>query len=257
MGRNNRRRGASGNSRGQGNSKVKSKLEKAIEKATLTYKHVEPNSRTIEAKFTNSEGEKVKEQIHVWANGDTKPQLVLFCKTMVQNGDTYEMFTPTKAKSLAQTMARALIHTRGRDKWAQIMKGRNDWTQLDPNDQRDEFLKMLYKFTDKMIGRNAYEKQVEAWNEGLTYRGNKPEDHVEAAEQLFRMNEDALYLGTEGEQKSGKEVCRMLVKTLHPHAQLVAIQKGIRAQSDKDNIFQLMEKIDEELEAKDKYEENL
>ena len=223
----------------------KTRLQKAIDKATLTYKRVELNSTTIEAKFPSVEDEndKVKEKIHVWDNGDTKAQLVHFMMRIMLLGNMYEMFQATRSKALAQIIARALKHQRGFIQWAKLVDARTNWGQTTTAGQKSKFDEMVDKFMDKMIGKNAYDKQVEAFNEGLTYIGNKPEDHKIGIEHLYRMLEDIAHLGTEAEKIEGKQATKLVVKALHPDARVIAIRKGIKKLENEDEVMDLLDEV--------------
>ena len=163
--------GKKGRKRSRSPSSGKSRLQKAIAKATLTYKTPALNSRTIEAKFPKAVGDtikEVKENVNIWDEGDSKAQLVAFVKNIMVKGKMYDMFTPDNAMTLAQIVARALqYNSDAYDRWADIVDARSSWTQTTKANQEKEFRNMLVKLTSKIIGKNAWDKQVEAWNEGL------------------------------------------------------------------------------------------
>ncbi len=74
----------------------------------LRFKDPKLNDESIKAKFTESNGAEVSEQIRSWKTGDNKANLVALMNRLVSLGDKYEMWEDGKSKKLCQTMSRAL-----------------------------------------------------------------------------------------------------------------------------------------------------
>ena len=93
----------------------------------------------MKAKFTESDGAEVSEQIRRWKTGDIEANLVALMNRMVSLGDMYEMWEDGKSKKLCQTMSRAL-EGQVRDDWQELVDDRDDW---DKNEQKEKFIRML------------------------------------------------------------------------------------------------------------------
>ena len=105
----------------------------------LRAKEPKPNDETMKAKFTESDGAEVSEQIRRWKTGDIEANLVALMNRMVSLGDMYEMWEDGKSKKLCQTMSRAL-EGQVRDDWQELVDDRDDW---DKNEQKEKFIRML------------------------------------------------------------------------------------------------------------------
>ena len=98
---------------------------------------------------------------------------------------------------------------------------------------------LLIRLTSKIISKNAWDNQLEAWNNGLTYPGNKPANHKKGIEKLYRMIGDAkcLALKEDREELSKKAICKLVVKALHPDTQISVVQKGIKQMKKEEDIL--------------------
>jgi hypothetical protein len=87
------------------------------------------------------------------------------------------------------------------------------------------FKSLVQEFGKQYFGRKAAEDHKDAMENGeLTYDSH---NHVSAVEQLFRINDQLEYLGSDIKKFSEKEVTRKVIaKTLHPVARLKYIRRG-------------------------------
>ncbi len=114
----------------------------------LRFKDPKPSDDTIKAKFAESNGAKVSEQIRGYKTGNNKANLVALMNQMVTLGDLYEMWENEKSKKLAQTMLQAL-EGQVRDDWQEIMSERDKW---DEDEQKQKFVQMLQTVGTKTFG---------------------------------------------------------------------------------------------------------
>ena len=105
----------------------------------LHFKDPKPNDESIKAKFTESNGAEVSEQIRGWKTGDNKANLVALMNQLVSLGDVYEMWEDGKSKKLCQTMSRAL-EGQVRDDWQELVNDRDNWNE---DEQKKKFIRML------------------------------------------------------------------------------------------------------------------
>ncbi len=102
----------------------------------LRFKDPKPNEESIKAKFTESNGAKVSEQIGGWKTGDNEANLDALMNRMVSLGDMYKMWEDGKSKKLCQTMSRAL-EGQVRDDWQKLVNDQDDW---DEDEQKKKFI---------------------------------------------------------------------------------------------------------------------
>jgi hypothetical protein len=96
-----------------------------------------PNGETIKAKFTESDGAEVSEQIREWKTGDVEANLVALMNQMVSLGEIYDMWDDAAgAKKLCQTMSRAL-EGQVQDDWQELVNDHDNWNAAQ---QKEKFL---------------------------------------------------------------------------------------------------------------------
>jgi len=129
----------------------------------LRAKDPKPNDETIKAKFTESDGTEVSEQIRGWKTGDVEANLVALMNRMVSLGEMYDMWGDAqKAKKLCQTMSRAL-EGQVRDDWQELVNNRSDWNATQ---QKGKFLTMLQKLGQQTFGPKAFKQQQKVLEDG-------------------------------------------------------------------------------------------
>jgi hypothetical protein len=128
----------------------------------LRFKDPKPNDESIKAKFTESNGAKVSEQIRSWKTGDNKANLIALMNRMVSLGDMYEMWEDGKSKKLRQTMLRAL-EGQVRDDWQELVNDRDNW---DEDEQKKKFVQMLQNLGSRTFGPKAFKQQCKVMENG-------------------------------------------------------------------------------------------
>ncbi len=143
----------------------------------------------IEAKFAESDGAKVSEQICGYKAGNNKANLVALMNQMVTLGDLYKIWEDGKSKKLAQTMSRAL-EKQVRDNWREIMSEQNNW---DEDNHNRKFVQMLQNLGMKTFGPKAFKQQCKVMENG--YIKILEQSPCIGTYQLIQINQLMPYLG--------------------------------------------------------------
>ena len=86
----------------------------------LCFKDPTPSDKSIKAKFTESDGTEVSEQVKGFKNGDSDANFIVLMSQITSLGDLYKMWENGHLRKLAQTMTREL-NSQVRDDWLEIM----------------------------------------------------------------------------------------------------------------------------------------
>ena len=193
-----------------------------------------------ETKFGEGD-ESVKEYINVYREGDEKYNLICLMFQILDLGDTYECWEEAaKAKSLANTMKRALSHGKAKKKWIEITNKRTAWGEAN---MRGKFSQMLQKLGEEVFGTRAYKKQVDAMEDGKL---KLPEDQPlrDSVDRLFAINREIPYLGTKGEKLSVRSLNKIIIKTLPLRAMVEYIKQGGEDLTDEEEILNTIDDVD-------------
>ncbi len=129
---------------------------KSLRSETIVrFEILELNKKTIEANFTDTGGESVKEYLIIYPDGDDRYNLIALMLQVLELKDSYECWSKArKAKKLANTMKRAL-NGKAKKKWTEITDKRTAWNKAN---MREKFYKMLQKlgkdFLELRLTRN-------------------------------------------------------------------------------------------------------
>jgi hypothetical protein len=116
----------------------------------------ELNKNKIEAKFTNTGGESVKEYSNIYQDRDGRYNLIALILQVMELGDSFKCWSKAgKAKKLANTMKWAL-NGKAKKKWMEITNKRMAWNKAN---MQEKFYKMLQKLGKECFGTRAYKKQ--------------------------------------------------------------------------------------------------
>ena len=211
----------------------------------LRAKDPKPNDETIKAKFTESDGTEVSEQIRGWKTGDVEANLVALMSRMVSLGEMYDMWDDApKSKKLCQTMSRAL-EGQVRDDWMELVNDRADWNDAD---QKEKFLTMLQKLGQQTFGPKAFKQQCKVLEEGkikIPEASNRVGTY-----RLIQINRMLPFLGVRAKSYDVEELNKIIVKSLSPKA----MQKYVGDEGDElddlNDILDMMSTIDAKLALK-------
>jgi hypothetical protein len=112
---------------------------------------------------------------------------------------------------------------KAKKKWTEIMNKRMAWNK---QNMQEKFYKMLQKLGKENFGTQAYKKQVEAMEDRLL-KLPEEQDLRASVDRLFAINRDIPYLGTGGEELSGKMLNKILIKILPSRVMIEYIMLGI------------------------------
>mmetsp|Transcript_43315 Transcript_43315/g.77844 ORF Transcript_43315/g.77844 Transcript_43315/m.77844 type:complete len:694 (-) Transcript_43315:365-2446(-) len=229
----------------QGKKQEESRTSARESKCILQYKTAQLSSNTISAKFKNSEDDEVKESISVYKDSDPKDQFIELQKRIFTTfANRYDYFKDGKAKMLSQTYGRCLIGS-CETEWNKLVEPIRDWdtTQIKP-----KIKKLLQKHAMKVLGRKAFDNQQDAMEAGMV----KPKSMSLSAsiERLYTINEDMKMMTENGESYSDAVMAKKIIyKALIGSARVEYVKKGGRNKTDKEDILEIMEDIEEALEV--------
>jgi hypothetical protein len=168
-------------------------------KSIVHFDILQINENKIEAKFTDTGGESVKEYLNIYQDEDGRYNVITLMNQVMELGDFYECWSKAgKAKKLANMMKRAL-NGKAKKKWTEITNKRMAWKEAK---MQEKLYKMLQKLGKEIFGTWAYKKQVEAMEDGLL-KLPEEQDLRDSVNRLFAINKEIPYLGTGGEELSG------------------------------------------------------
>ena len=222
-------------------------------KAILRMKQSRPNEHKIKATFTNSAGDKVKELLQTYSDGDPKDLLIELEKELIRIAKRYNMFSDGSWEQLINTYARCLdgrIETIWCDKADDITHA----SVGNASAQEEKCRTFIKSVNRKYLGKNAADDQKDAMSDGeMYYEGY---GHEKAAERLFQINKDLALMNAEVEPFTIREMIRkILPKNLKPKARLRYLDKGGKDKSSADEAIDLCLNIEEYLEEEEmKYE---
>jgi hypothetical protein len=120
----------------------------------LCFKDHKPNDESTNAKFTESDGAEVSEQIRGRKAGDNEANLVALMNQLVSLGDMYKMWEDKKSKKFCQTMSRAL-KGQVQDDWQELVNDQDDW---DEDEQKKKFIRMLQNLGSRTFGPKVFKQ---------------------------------------------------------------------------------------------------
>jgi hypothetical protein len=133
-----------------------SEIKSVRSKTIVHFKILELNKNKIEAKFTDTGGDSVKEYLNIYQDGDDRYNLIALMLQVMELGDSYKCWSEAgKANKLANMMKRAL-NGKAKKKWTEIMTKRMAWNKAN---MQEKFYKMLQKLGKENFGTRAYKKQ--------------------------------------------------------------------------------------------------
>ena len=223
---------------------ITSKSEDASNACIIRFEIPELNENRVEAKFGEGD-ESVKEYINVYREGDDKYNLIVLMFQILDLGDSYDCWEEAaKAKSLANTMKRALCHGKAKKKWIEITNKRTAWGEAN---MRGKFSQMLQKLGEETFGTRAYKKQIETMEDGKL---KLPEDQPlrDSIDRLFAINREIPYLGTKGEKLSTRALNKIIVKTLPLRAMVEYVKLGGEDLDDEEEILEKIDAVDVNIE---------
>jgi hypothetical protein len=108
---------------------------KSVRSETILHFEIkELTNNKIEAKFTDTGGESVKEYLNIYQDGDDRYNLIALMLQVMELGDSYECWSKTgKAKKLDNTM-----------KWALNGKAKKKWTEI-TNKRMHETMRITFE----------------------------------------------------------------------------------------------------------------
>ena len=149
---------------GQSNKQDTGRTSARESKCVLQYTNPKLSSNTISAKFKNSEGEEVKETIHIYSSGDKGDCLIdLQYRIWFTLANRYDYFKDGKAKMLSQTYGRALDGD-AEEEWSNLVETITNW---DHNTIKTVMKRKLQEHVMKVLGKKVFDQQQDAMEAGM------------------------------------------------------------------------------------------
>ncbi len=130
--------------------------DKSVRSKTIVrFEIPELNENKIEAKFTDTGGESVKEYLNIYQDGDDRYNLIALMLQVMELRDSYECWSKAgKAKKLANTMKRAL-NDKAKKIWTEVTNKRTAWNKANMQESSTRCFKSSErKFLELGLTRN-------------------------------------------------------------------------------------------------------
>jgi hypothetical protein len=145
---------------------------------------------------------------------------------------------------LSQTYGRAL-NGDAEEEWSNLVETITNW---DHNTIKTVMKRKLQEHVMKVLGKKVFDQQQDAIEAGMV----KPQGmgHVEGIKRLFAMNDKMKMLTKNGESYSQAIMAKKIIyKALQGVARVKYVDKGGRNKTDKEEILDIMEEIEDLLEV--------
>jgi hypothetical protein len=201
----------------------------------LRFKPSKLNETQISAIFKDADENKVKEYINIFQEGDSKENLIILFKQLIDLGNLYNLWG-----SSMKTLCQVALSGKPWEKWNASMLQCKSFT--DNNNNCVEFIKMCQTAATKILGKNAFRIQEEAKENIMTLRNGK--SYRDAIEQYFTINKDMIFLGETSESFRIRELNKQIIKMLPPRIRMECIMNNGKTQDDKEEILEAMDGLD-------------